>query len=118
MGDSMATEPLSESVQLITLPAEPHLSNEMDLAAHEANAGSACDVVVDFSLVEILPSATICSLIVLERLLTAMDRRLVLCSVPPNILGIFRRVGLHSLFRLADDRSAALKRLSEPECPS
>jgi anti-anti-sigma regulatory factor len=61
--------------------------------------------------VEILTSAMICNLMVLERLQSAAGRQLILCSVCPNIAGIFTRVGLHRLFRFADDEFAALQSL-------
>ena len=111
----MAAQPLSENVQLISLPPEPQLSNEMEIAAHDVSTGADRDIIVDFSRAEILPSATICGLIVLERLLTAMDRHLILCAVPPNIVGIFKRVGLYPLLRFADNQAAAMKRLAESE---
>jgi anti-anti-sigma regulatory factor len=111
----MATQNLSEHVLLITLPAEPQLSSDLEAMARSTRPGSDRDVIVDFSLVEILPSATICHLIVLERVLSAAGRELVLCSVSPDVRVIFRRVGLHNLFRFADDELAAVQSLDRSE---
>ena len=111
----MATQNLSEHVLLVTLPAEPPLSRDLEAVARATHPSSDCDVIVDFSVVEILPSATICHLIVLERVLSAGGRELVLCSVAPNIKAVFRRVGLHKLFRFADDELAALRSLDRSE---
>jgi anti-anti-sigma regulatory factor len=111
----MATQNLSEHVLLITLPAEPQSSNDLEVMARSTHPGSDHDVIVDFGHVEILPSATICNLIVLERVLSAAGRHLVLCSVPPNITVVFRRVGLHKLFRFADDELAAMQALDRGE---
>jgi len=115
----MATQNLSEHVLLISLPAEPQLSRDLESVAQTRHPASGCDVIVDFGLVEILPSATICQLIVLERVLSAAGRGLVLCSASPEIKGVFRRVGLHKLFRFADDELAAIQSLdhSEPTYP-
>lgn len=107
----MAIQNLSEHVLLITLPAEPQSSKELETVVRSAGTGTDSDVIVDFSLVEILSSAMICNLMVLERLLSADDRQLILCSVPQNINGIFTRVGLHKLFRFAEDEFAALQSL-------
>jgi anti-anti-sigma regulatory factor len=111
----MATQNLSEHVLLITLPAEPQLSRDLEVVAQSMRPAFDCDVIVDFSLVEVLPSATICHLIVLERALSAAGRELVLCSVSPDVRAVFRRVGLHKLFRFADDELAAVQSLDRSE---
>ena len=115
----MATQNLSEHVLLITLPAEPSSSGDLEAAVRSTRPGSDHDLVVDFSLVEILPSATICNLIVLERVLSAAGHRLVLCSVSPNVKALFRRIGLHKLFRFTDDELAAVQSLEQDDymCP-
>ncbi len=73
-------------------------------------------VIVDFSLVEIMPSEVICNLMVLGHLLDDVDRQLVLCSVAPQIKDIFRRVQLVELFRFADDEFSALQSLDRSLC--
>jgi anti-anti-sigma regulatory factor len=111
----MATQNLSEHVLLISLPAEPQSSRDLEVVARSTRPGCDRDVIVDFSLAEILPSATICHLIVLERVLSASGHQLVLCSVSPGVLAIFRRVGLHKLFQFADDELAAVQSLDRGE---
>ncbi|MBM4025034.1 MAG: hypothetical protein FJ280_06440 [Planctomycetes bacterium] len=107
----MATQHLSEHVLLITLPAEPQLSSDLEVVARSAHPAFDRDVIVDFALVEILPSATICHLIVLERVLSAAGRQLVLCSASQQVMAIFRRIGLHRLFRFTEDEFAAVQSL-------
>ena len=111
----MVPQNLSAHVLLITLPAEPQLSRDLEVVASSTHPASDCDVIVDFSLVEILSSATICHLIVLERVLSAAGRALVLCSASPTVKAVFRRVGLHKLFRFADDELTALQSLDRNE---
>jgi anti-anti-sigma regulatory factor len=111
----MATQNLSEHVLLISLPAEPQTSRDLESVAKTTHPASGCDVIVDFTLVEILPSATICQLIVLERVLSAAGRGLVLCAVSSEIKGLFRRVGLHKLFQFADNEAAAKRALERCE---
>lgn len=115
----MATQNLSEHVILITLSAEPPSSSDLEATVRATHPSSDHDVIVDFSHVEILPSATICNLIVLERVLSAAGHRLVLCSVTPEIKAVFRRVGLHKLFRFTDDELAAVQSLNQEDymCP-
>jgi anti-anti-sigma regulatory factor len=112
----MAIQNLSEHILLITLPAEPQSGKELEIVVRSAGTRVDCDVIVDFSLVEILSSAMICNLLILERLLSVTSRQLILCSISHNIDGIFTRVGLHKLFRFAEDEFAALQSLDRSTC--
>ena len=105
----MATQHLSEHVLLITLPAAPQWSSDLDVVARSTHPASDCDVIVSFSLVEFLSAATISLLIILERVLSAAGCRRVLCSVSPEVQGILRRAGLHKLFRFTNDPFTALQ---------
>ncbi len=107
---------LSEHVLLITLSPDPQRGNEAENVLRSAGARTDCDVIVDLSLTEIMSSATLCSLLILERLMSTADRQLILCSVPPSIMGVFTRVGLQKLFRFADDDFAALQALDRSTC--
>ncbi|MBP7052303.1 MAG: anti-sigma factor antagonist [Phycisphaerae bacterium] len=110
----MAILSLSENVLLVTLPAEPQSTEDLERVMRLTRARSDCDVIVDFSLAEILSSATLCNLLIMERQLSMTGHQLTLCSVPSSIMGVFTRVGLHKLFRFAEDEFAALQSL-EPE---
>jgi anti-anti-sigma factor len=111
----MATQNLSQHVLLVTLPAEPESSRDLEVLVRSTRPAFDRDVIVDFSLVEFLPSATICHLIALERVLSAAGRQLVLCSASPEVKGVFRRVGLHKLFHFAEDELAAVQSLDRGE---
>jgi anti-anti-sigma regulatory factor len=106
----MAIQDLSDHALLITLPRETQHSAELEIITRLIARDVNRDIVVDFSLVQMMPSATIC------RLLNAAGRRLVLCSVPSNIAGIFSRVGLNNVFWFAHDQWAALRRLENCVC--
>jgi anti-anti-sigma regulatory factor len=112
----MAIQKLPGQALLITLPKEPQVGSELDLTAESIESSGDRDVIVDFSLVEIMPWATICSLMILERALRGAGRQLILCSVPPDVLATFRRAGLQGLFRFADDEFAALQSLDQNTC--
>jgi anti-anti-sigma regulatory factor len=111
----MTTQSLSEHVLLIALPAELESSSELEVVARSVHRAFGRDVVVDFSRVETLPSITIGHLIVLERVLSAAGRQLVLCGVLPAVGALFQRVGLHKLFRFADNELAAVQSLDRGE---
>ena len=112
----MAIQDLSDHALLITLPKESHQSAELEIITRVIAREVDRDIVVDFSLVQMMPSVTICRLIVLQRLLNAAGRRLVLCSVPLSVAGIFSRVGLNNVFWFAHDQWAALRRLERCVC--
>lgn len=100
---------LSQHALLITLPHEPQLGNELEIAIRMSRPQATRDVIVDFSLVGIMPSGTLSELMILERQLSNADRQLVLCSVPQSIRRIFTQVGLGGLFQFAEDQFAAMQ---------
>ncbi len=109
----MALHNLTESVLLVTLPQEPDRSAELETAARLTSPRVSRHVIVDFTRVEAMSSMTICGLIILERLLSAAARQLVLCSVSPNIMAIFRHMGLHKLFQFVTDKTAAQESIEQ-----
>ena len=112
----MGMQYLSQKVLLVTLPREPHLGNELEIAIRMSMPNATRDVIVDFSLVGIMPSGTLSELMILERQLGDGDRQLVLCSVPRSIRELFSRVGLGGLFRFAEDQFAALQSFERSRC--
>jgi len=105
----MTIHNVSEDTLLITLPQEPDRSGELETAARLTTPRIRRHVIVDFTRVETMSSVTICGLIILNRLLSTLGRQLILCSVPPDIVAAFRRVGLHKVLQFAPDKVAALQ---------
>ncbi|MBN1506454.1 MAG: STAS domain-containing protein [Sedimentisphaerales bacterium] len=112
----MAIHSISASTVLLTLPQEPDRSGELEATARMTTPKMSHHVIVDFSRVETMSSVTICGLIILNRLLSTTGRQLILCSVPPGIVAVFRRVGLHKLLQFAPDKSAAMQVLEQCAC--
>ena len=88
---------------------EPHLNNELERATEIAGDKGNCSMVVDFYKVEILTSASICNLMILNKLLSGLGHKLILCNVPFLIKCTFTLTGLESSFEFADDMPAALE---------
>lgn len=107
----MAVMQLSEQILLIVLSRESRCGNELDIAAGMTETKPSRHVIVDFSATQVMTSGMLSQLMVLERQLGAFDKELILCSVPPSILKVFKCVGLQGLFRFAADRAAALESL-------
>jgi len=105
-----------EQTRVIALPSEPHMGHELETTIKNASTRGQ-NIILDFARVEIMSSGTICSLMILERLLNGINRQLVLCAVPASIMGIFRLVGLQGLFVFAEDEGAARDWLQHHPCP-
>lgn len=104
----MGIEAISKDVLVVTLSELPHSSDEF-VAINEAVAEKGgCDLVVDFSSVNIMTSSSISDLLKLRQLLCDYGHRLILCNVSAFIKSIFTVSGLDAIFDFADDKSAAL----------
>ena len=66
-------------------------------------------ILLDFSNVEYLSSAALGKLIVMDKKVKAAQGQLKMCSVRPDILGVFRITRLDKLFAIFDSREQALE---------
>jgi anti-anti-sigma factor len=66
-------------------------------------------LLINFEIVEYLSSGILKHLVTLSKKLKADGDRLVLCSLQPNVRGVFEITNLTKLFRIADDEAAALQ---------
>ena len=107
----MGIQNWSESVVLIDLPAEPEITDELKAVVEIVRDRGDCDVVVDFSSVDIITSSSISSLLKLRKLLTDCQRRLIFCSVPPATKNVFTVTGIDEIFEFVDDKFVALASL-------
>lgn len=115
----MCIRNLSEDVILVKLPSEsPKIAEQLKAVNEIVSSKSACDVVVDFSRVEIINSANISNLLILRSLLQDAGRQLILCNVTTITKCIFVVAGLSEVFVFVDDQSAALAAVQNPNSPS
>ncbi|MHC4534018.1 MAG: STAS domain-containing protein [Planctomycetota bacterium] len=104
----MEIEHLPENVLLVCLQ-EPQLRNELITVNEILSNECTCDVIIDFSSVELLTSEGISSLIILERLLNSLGHKIILCAVSSNNLQVLERTGIQPLFEFASDEFTALQ---------
>jgi anti-anti-sigma factor len=105
----MGIRNFSEDVLLADLPFEElQMGNELKNLNEIVITRSECDVVIDFSKVEIVTSSDISNLLAVRALLREHGRQLILCSVSTLTKGIFTVAGLDAVFEFADDKHAAL----------
>ena len=107
----MGLQNWSEDIILVDLPPEPGLGDELKTATDISRDRGDCDVVVDFSGVDIVTSSSLSKLLKLRKLLADCGHRLVFCNVAPATRGIFTVTGLDGIFEVADDKFVALASL-------
>ena len=106
----MGIQNLSEDVILVELPPDGLKIAEQLKAVNEIVSNkSDCDVIVDFSRVEIITSSNISNLLILRSLLRDCGRQLILCNVATMTKCIFVVAGLNEIFIFVDDKSTALE---------
>jgi anti-anti-sigma factor len=111
-GELMAIQHYSEDVLLVYLPfTEPQIAYEL-AAVNELVGDKGCfDVIIDFSKVEMIGSASTANLIILKQFLKGLERQLVLCNVSHFVKGVFKVAGLETFLDFAADKPAALESL-------
>ena len=107
----MGIQDWSEDVVLVDLPPEPEIGDELKTVTEIALDRGDCDVVMDFSSVDIVTSSSLSKLLKLRKLLADCGHRLVLCNVAAATKGIFTVTGLDGIFELVDDKFVALASL-------
>jgi anti-anti-sigma factor len=70
-----------------------------------------CEVVIDFSDVDIITSSNISKLLKLRKLLADCGHKLVFCNVSPATKGVFTITGLDDIFEFVQDKFIALASL-------
>ncbi|GAJ21417.1 unnamed protein product [marine sediment metagenome] len=104
----MGIQNWSENTVLVDLPQEPEMADELKSVIEIVRDRGDCDVVIDFSSVDIVTSSSISNLLKLRKMLADCEHRLVFCSVAAATRGIFTITGLDGIFELADDKFVAL----------
>jgi len=97
----------SQGILTVELPPEPELGSELEIVTEVVRGGACCNVVVDFSDVDIVTSSSISKLLKLNKLLSEFGHRLILCNAAPATEGIFKITGLDVVFEFAADEPAA-----------
>jgi anti-anti-sigma factor len=107
----MGIQDWSENIVLVDLPQEPEMSDELKTITEVVRNRGDCDVVIDFSSVDIITSSSLSKLLKLRKMLGDCGHQLVFCSVAAATKGIFTVTGLDGIFEFADDKFVALASL-------
>jgi anti-anti-sigma regulatory factor len=98
----------SEDVILVDLPQNLTKHGELQAVTAMLRAGCVCDVVVDFSRVQVVGGTLLTQLQKIKRLVHEGGHKLILCDVTPAMRGVFTIAHIDGLFEFADDRFTAL----------
>jgi anti-anti-sigma regulatory factor len=110
----MGIKNISEDVLLVELPSKsPKIANELKAVNEAVSKKGNCDIVIDFSGVEIINSSNISNLLILNNLQKDSGRRLILCNVATVTKCIFVVAGLNDAFEFVDDQSKALETVEQ-----
>jgi anti-anti-sigma factor len=104
----MGIQNWSDEIVLVDLPQEPQIGNELKTIIGIVLDRGDCDVVVDFSSVDIVTSSSLSKLLKLRKLLADCGHRLVFCNVAAATKGIFTVTGLDGIFEIVEDKFVAL----------
>ena len=104
----MGIQNWSEDIILVDLPEEPEMGDELKTVTGMVRDRGDCEVVIDFSSIDIITSSSISKLLKLRKMLGDCGHRLVFCSVAPATKGIFTVTGIDGIFEFADDKFVAL----------
>lgn len=107
----MGIQDWSEGTILLSLPWRLQEHDELQRVIEMVRERGDCNVVVDFSSVDVAGGTTFTRLLELRQLLQDRGHKLVLCGVAPAIKGVFTIARLDDLFEFAEDRFAALASL-------
>jgi anti-anti-sigma factor len=98
----------SEDVILAELPGDLKKQNELQTVVAMLRERGDCDVVIDFSQVDVVGGVCLARLLEILSLVNECGHKLTLCTVAPATKGVFTVAGLDDLFEFAEDRFAAL----------
>ena len=107
----MGIQNWSEDTILVDLPQEPEMGDELKKVTEIVRDRGNCDVVIDFSSVDIVTSSSLSKLLKLRKLLADCGHQLVFCNVAAATKGIFTVTGLDGIFEFADDKFVVLASL-------
>lgn len=113
----MAIQNYSDNIILVELPPEPNIRAELDKVMEMVHQRADCDVLIDFSRVDMMVSLSLSGFIQLHKLLAASGHRLIFFNASSLTKGIFKVTCLDGVFEFADDLSAATAMLT-PACSS
>ncbi len=109
----MSIQDWSENTIIVDLSREQEMRDELEAVMEMVRNRGNCDVLIDFSGVDIVTSSSLSKLLKLRKKISDSGHKLVLCSVSSATKGIFMITSLDGNFEFADDKSEVLTNLQK-----
>ena len=106
----MTTQDWSDNILVVELLDDPELADELSSLTEQVEKDPR-GVVLNFARLTFLNSSNISRLLKLRKALLDLDKRLLLCSIPIHVWGVFLLTGVDTLFDVAEDPATALATL-------
>jgi len=107
----MNMQNVAEDIIVVELHREPQLKDGLRTITDVVHDRGDCDVILDFTGVDIITSQSLSMLLKLRQLLIDCGHRLIFCNINSFTRGAFQITGLDGIFEVVGDRPAALAEL-------
>jgi anti-anti-sigma factor len=104
----MGIQEWSENVLLVTVAPEPDMCDELKTITDMVRQRKNCNVVIDFSDVDIVTSSSLAQLLRLQKQIDDSDQQFIVCGMSKRTQSIFSITGLDKVFEFAEDKFTAL----------
>ena len=111
----MGIQNWSEDTIFVDLHREPKMRDELKTVIDIVHDRGDCNVIIDFSAVDIITSSSLSALLKLRQSLADNGHRLIFCNVQAFTKKAFEVTGLDGIFELADDRDVLFANLQSLE---
>jgi anti-anti-sigma factor len=111
----MGIQNWSEDTIFIDLHREPTMRDELRTVTDIVHDRGDCNVILDFSAVDIITSSSLSALLKLRQSLTDNGHRLIFCDIQAFTKKAFEVTGLDGIFELADDKDVLFANLQSLE---
>ena len=107
----MPLQKWSDTIILGNLQDDPQFSDDLNALFDMLEDDGKFDVVLNFAEATFLNSSNIAKLLKLRKMITANQKRLLLCGINTHVWGVFLVTGLDKIFEFADDVTTGLAEL-------
>ena len=108
----MAIKNYSDSIILVDLPAEPNIRAELDTLMDILKAGGNCDVIIDFSNIDIMTSLSLSGFLMVRELIVSAGKRLIFCNTSAITKDIFTVTCFDGVFEFVNNVDHAVETLT------
>jgi anti-anti-sigma factor len=108
LGKTVKVENFASDIIVFTLEREPQMNGELQAVIDMTAEHSDCNVILNFTNVDIITSSSLTRLLKLRQTLFALGHQMILCNIHSFTKSAFEVTGLDGVFTLAADQPAAV----------